>query len=290
MDFLAFLFNKPLDQTVMLEDVRTDEVLDYLFQLFGLTPSQYVLDEGYNVIKFVYWEKGKKLGDAVRELMQAELGSLFMDELGVIKFNNRLRPSTAAVMTFDDSNIIDYQISNETKIINVVEVKSSVREVQPTQVVFTSAGAIELQTGSNEIFFSFEDPITSLETIDDYLANSQEDGGGTDETADVTVTDTDLFDKSVKVTFNNTSGAVAYITELNLYGTPAKVVRDIYLRVQDDNSVAQFEEQPISIENNLIQDNDGANSIALSLLNYYKDYSNTIEIDVKGNPALQLRD
>lgn len=46
----------------------------------------------------------------------------------------------------------------------------------------------------------------------------------------------------------------------------------------------------MTIENNFIQDNDGANSVALSIINYYKDYANTIELTIKGDYSLQLGD
>lgn len=290
-DFLSFLFNKPLDQTVMLVDVRTDEIIDYLFQLFGLLPTQYVLDEGISTVAFVYWEKGKKLGEAMREIMQAEMGSLYMDEAGVIRFRNRLRLSGNSVMTFTSKNIIDYTTSDESKIINSVEIKSKVREVQPLQVIYNLSGYLVVPAGSTlSTFFSFEDPVTTIDTITSYTANSASDESGDDVTADISVTNTDLFATSVKVTFANAGSEDAYLFAVNILGTPARVVRNVYLRTQDDVSVDEFEEQPITIENDLIQDIDGANSIAFSLLNFYGKYASTIELTVKGNPALQLGD
>lgn len=289
-DFLSFLFNRPLDQTVVFEDKNTAEILEELFTIFGLIPGQYNLEMAFNTVKFAFFEKGSKFGDIAKQLMQAELGTLYMDELGVIQFKNRYRASTMPIYDFNETNIVDYSISEESSIINVVEVKSKVREVQPTQAVFTLSSPVFLPGAmSTEIFFSFEDPVVSLETISGYLAFANQDGTGTDLTTSISVVDTDLFSTSVKVTFAN-SGANAYLTQLILYGDPAKVVKDIYLRVQDDNSVEEFEEQPILIENDFIQDTDGANSIALSLLNYYKDYSNTIEMEVIVNPALQIGD
>lgn len=290
IDFLSFLFDKPLDQTVMLQNVRTDEALDYLFQLFGLLPSQYVLDEGFNQIKFVYWEKGKKLGEAIKDLMQAEMGSLYMDELGIIRFRNRIKPTTASVMSFDSSNIIDYQLSDETKIINVVEINANVREVQSMQPVYTLSEPIQLLAGqTKDEFFNLDDPITSLGDIT-LLANSQIDGEGTDLSANVSVDDVDAFATAVKITFTN-SGANAYITDLEIQGTPAKAVGDpLYVRFEDTTSVDDFEEQILTIDNDFIQSQDAANSLGLTILNYYKDYANTIELDVKGNPALQLGD
>lgn len=290
-DFLSYMFSKPLDKAVSYENIRTDDALSELFQMFGLTPSQYVLDEGFNTINFLYFEKDTTLGDACRELMEAELGSLYMDELGTIRFKNRLNHSTSPVYTFDSSSIADYKVSDEDTIINVVEIKSAVRAVQPTQAVLTIASPIPIMGSvDTEVFFDFQDPVVELEPITGYTANSAEDGSGTDLTGNITVVDTDLFSTSAKVTFSNSSSTPAYITSLIIYGKPATVIKNIALRVQDDDSVEDFDERPILIDNNFIQDDSAANSVALSLLNYYKDYSNTIELEVKGTYALQLGD
>lgn len=288
IDFLSYLFEKPIDNTVIYENLKTHQILDNLMQDLGLLPSQYVLEEGFNEIAFFYVEKGQKFGDIVNRLMEAELGSFYMDELGVIRFKNRYRASVSSVYTFTPRNVIDYSVANEDNIINVVEIKAAVREVQERQVVFTLSER-PLLGATTELFFNFEDPITSLDDVEFFTANSLEDGTGTDLTGNITVTSVEQFSKAVKVTFTN-SGADAYLTSLTLYGTPAKIARNIYLRVQDDDSVEQFEEQPILIENDYIQSNDAANSIALSLLNYYKDFANTIELNVKGNYALQIGD
>lgn len=289
-DFLSFIFNRPLDQTVVFQDKSTAEVLDELFQYVGLLEDQYVLDESFNKIAFVYFEKGTKLGDAVKKLMQAELGSLFMDEAGIIRFKNRLSGGGDAVYSFNESNIIDYKDSQDTRIINAVEIKSQVRVVQSEQPVYTLIQPLELVGTAPELFVSFDDPVTTLTPIVSYLVNSNIDGTGSDLTGLVTITSTELFNTAAKITFSNPSGGSVYLTSLSIFGTPAKVARNIYLRVQDDDSVEKYEEQVYTIENEFVQSNDGASSLALSILNLYKEYSSAIEMEVKGNPALQLGD
>lgn len=292
MDFLSSLFNKNLDSTVMLQDVYTHEVLEYLFDLFELLPSQYVLDDSFNQISFVYWEKGVNLGTAVRDLMQAELGSLYMDELGIIRFKNRVKVSSSPVYTFNNSNIVDYSISDETNIINVVEIRANVRAVQPMQPVYTLFEPIFIIAGqTKEEFFSLTDPITSVGTITNYLANTQADGEGTDATSDITIDDVYAFANSAKVTFTNNGTTDAYLTELEIPGTPAKATGDpLYIRLVDEDSVDQFEEQVLEINNDFVQTSDAANSLGLSLLNYYGNYGNNIQLEVKGSPALQTGD
>lgn len=293
-DFLSFIFSKPLDQTVIMEEVKTNEVLAELFDFFGLVPSQYNLDEGYNHIEFVYFEKGTLLGEAVRQLMQAELGSLYMDEEGLIRFKNRVRATGNPVYTFNESNVEDYKVSEADTIINVVQINSDVREVQGSKPVLeltsTPEDPIVIHSGiDTEVFFNFSDPVTSIQSIAGIVANSQANGSGSDLSANVSVDSYDLFATAIKVTFNN-SGASAYLTGLTINGTPAEIVRKLNFRIQDDVSVANFEEHVYSITNNFVQSNDAANSLALSLLNFYSDYANTIELTVKGTHALQVSD
>jgi hypothetical protein len=290
VDFLSSLFEKPLDETVMLENVRTDEAIDYLLQLFGLLPEQYFLEEGSNTIGFVYFEKGKKLGEAIRSLVQAELGSFYMDETGTIRFKNSKRAAADPVYTFDKSNIQDFKASNDDNIINVVEINANVREVQAEQLVYTLSITQALEAGDTEIFLNLNDPITSLNSSISFAANSLEDGSGSDQTGNVTITDIDQFATAVKLTFNN-SGSKAYLTSLQLNGTPAKAVGNpLYVRYSDQDSIDKYDEQVMTINNDFIQNKDQADSVGLTILYNYAPHNNTIELTVKGNPALQVRD
>jgi hypothetical protein len=293
IDFLSYLFSKPLDQTVIMEDYTTDEVLDELFQLFGLSTDQYILDVGFNRIPFVFFEKGKNLGEAIKELMEAELGSLYMDENGIIIFRNRSRISGDPVYSFNGSNIVSYETSDESDIINVVEIKANVRVVQGEQPVYNLMEPLELPGSiTTELLVSFEDPVTSLSSLSyfNYVANTEPDNSGTYVTGDITFDTIELFNTAAKLTISNDSGETAYLTVLSLYGTPAIITKNIYLRSQDDDSVEKFEEQVYTIENDYIQSDSAAESVALSLLNYYKEYSSIIDMEVKGTHDLQVGD
>lgn len=296
MDFLAYLFNRPLDQTVIYTDKRTDEIIDALLQLAGLTSSQYVLDVGFNNIPFTWFPIGTKYGDAFRQLMQAEIGSFYMDEMGILRFINKNERSDTPVYYFDRGNTVDIQISTDDDIINVVEIKADVREVQIVQPIFNLTSGTDSQDqliapGVNtEIFYSFDDPVTTVADIDFYTANSEPDGTGTDLTSSVAVSTIDTFDTAIKVTWTNSSSQNAYLTALTIYGTPAPVVRTIKYRQQDDTSVGKYDEKILTIENDFIQSNETAESLASILLDYYSEYGGVVEIETKGNPAIQIGD
>lgn len=290
VDFLASLFDKPLDQTVMYENIRSDEALDELFQLFGLLPSQFSFEVGSNVIKFLYFPKGTKLGDAVRQIVQAELGSFYMDEMGVIRFKNSKRDALSPVAVFDKNNIIEFETSNDDNIINVVEVTANVREVQAEQPIYSLPQAQQLPSGSSSLFFAFNDPVTYVNPSIVFTANSLEDGSGTDITGSVTITDIDVFATAIKVTFSNATSA-GFLTEVAIDGTPAKApANPLYGRYTDQDSIDKYDEQVLTIENDFIQDQDTMDSVALTVLYNYAQHSNTIDLTIKGDYALQIRD
>lgn len=139
MDFLSEMFEMPLNKTIAMNNVTTDVVLDALFQQFGLTPSQYVLAQGRNKIPFLFFEEGSNAGDAFRQLMQAEMGNLWIDEQGMIRFEERLMQIQDPVILFNDSNTENISIVQEAELINTIRIKSVIRDVQEFQPVHSKA-------------------------------------------------------------------------------------------------------------------------------------------------------
>lgn len=290
-DFLKYLFDTKLDEEVMLIDKRVDEIFRTLFNNAGVLDTQMRLDVARTTVPYAFFNKGQTLGSAAEELMKAEMGSLYMDEEGFIIFRNRLRQNTDVVDYLDESNVIDYDTSDESQIINSVTVKAEIREEQPMQLVYSSITPLLIPaSGTAEFFFQFEDPVTTIDTIDGYIANTSQLGDGTDVTSDVTVTDTDLFSDSVKVVFSNAYAEDVYIILLNILGTPARIVKTVDIVEKDTTSIAAYEEQTYNVESRYIQSVDNAQSIALTLIRHFKDYGSSLNLLVKGNPARQISD
>lgn len=298
IDFMSFMFDKDISESIILQDVTTDEILDYLLQLMGLSDTQYSLDQGINEIKFFYVEKGTKFGGIVSKLMEAELGRLYLDEQGIVRFKNRYNYDLTPVYTFDKANTVDYSLNDEVKIINSVKVTGDVREVQAEQSVWTSSVATFIAAGDTiEVWAEFQDPLTTIndpvysavETNDSYFTSHlNEDGTGT--YTDVDLNSLTLFSKSALMVFENTGVSDAYLTAIDLYGTPAKIVEKIKVEEVDQGSIDKYEEQLLTIDNEYIQDRSNAQALALTILNSYSDYGSGVDIDVKGSPALQLGD
>lgn len=298
IDFLSFLYEQDISSTVILENVRTHEVLDHLFQLMGLTPTQYQLDGSFNRIKFFFVDKGAKFGDIVHKLLEAEMGRLYMDEAGVIQFRNRYNFSQTPVYTFDKSNTIDYKSSTDSLIKNKVKVAASILGVQEAQSIWGLAEPQFIPAGGTlEISAEFVDPVTSsvdpvyspFPTNDSYYTAAIDSAGNNPYTG-VDFVSIDLNPKAATLTFQNTGGQDALITVIDLWGTPAKVIDGILIEEKDQASIDDFGEELHEIDNPYIQRETDAVSRALLILHDYAEQGSVVEIDVKGTMALQVSD
>lgn len=309
VDFLKAIMDIPLDEEVILEDMRSDEAIEYLLESKGgLDASQFDLDTGSVIIPFIYFPKGKKLGDALGDIAEAELGNLSILEDGTPRFQNRTSwADNTSVWNFNRENLLERSSLDNDNIINVVEVFSEARAVQAKQKLWESASAIELAPNAEtEIFADFKDeygalPVTTCDdpdyidgaTTSLYATNEVRDGTGATESGEVALVSSDLFSTAIKLVFENTSAKTLYLTRLELFATPAKVINDIYVRVQDDTSVGAkdgVEEHVFKIENNLIQDETAANSIGQILLDDRATEHDQENWLAKSVPQLQIGD
>lgn len=299
IDFMYSLFNRPLDQAVMYQNMRTDEILAALLVEFGISPTQYNFDLGYNIIAFAFFDKGSKFGDVVKKLMQAEMGRFYMDEEGVIRFKNRQNYSSSPVWFFNESNIIDIQTSKQDDIINVVEIKANVREVQANQKFWELQSAVRVPANSTlTLWADFEDPVTTVDdpvyitsaTTSLFTTNTVEDGSGDAVSTNFSLSGNTQFSKSYQMEFTNTNSFDVFITTLELFARPAKIVKELYIREEDSTSVGKYDERVLTIENEFFNDEGEAQSKAKIILDDESEYANTYILTVKGNPALQVGD
>lgn len=308
-DFLSEIAETQLNQTVMLRDVRTDEAIQTILDTYGMDPSMYSLARGINVIPFLVFEKGLNAGNILQKLVQAENGSLWLDEKGIIRFEPRTADvGKIPVMNFDEDNIISISPSRTDGIVNRVKIKSDIREVQDKQPVFSMLNEDGYTKASDEdsyrvntnanltVWLTMDDPVWSA-TLNPILNGGADDSAfqavdmaGNIITSGVTATGT-LFSDSMKIVFANGTGAPISISFLEIWGEPAKVVDTIEYNAYDDDSVEQFGEMVLDItDNNYFGSYANADAYAMDVLRRRSGYSPTMTMQVKGNPALQLGD
>lgn len=303
MDFLTWIYDMPIRNTIAMQNVRTDEVLANIFAQFGLAPEQYDLAHARNKIPFLFFEREQvKAGDIIRPLMQAEMGMLWLDEQGIIRFRPRLEQPSEPVYYFDHDSIIECDTSEDDEIINHVIINTSVRVLQDPQVVYSITGAtgnsfIIPASSSQPIHIEFEDPAVNI--IDPEFGENTAlswftaiDSNGNEVTSGVSLTGVSDLTNSYTLFLANANAFSVTISSIVLWGEPAKVVggQATTYEAYDDASILKYEENILTIDNNFIQSVAQADSLARTILDEYAGYNDIIVIEVKGNPALQLSD
>lgn len=305
LDFLSEMFAMKLTDVIAMAGVTTDVVLAAIFEQFGLSPSSYVLAKGRNVIPFVFFDKDKNAGNAFRELMQSEGGALWIDEQGVIRFEQRLLPMEDVVMELNDSNVEDITGSGDSEIINTVRIRSDIRSVQEFQPVYTSADAETGQSliepiqipASGSLFhtadltdplLSVSTPVINRQTGDSWFEVTTLDG--TPVTSDVSITLDNLNNNNYVMLFENDNAYPVLVTQLEVWGEPAKIIDEIRYEAYDEESVEKYGEKVMEIDNNLFGSESNAESFSLTIIDAYSEFNGVIEASIKSNPALQLGD
>lgn len=301
IDFLYEMFDMDISEVVSMQNVRTDQVLAALFTQFGIASSMYNLDQGYNVIPFLYYDVGTNAINIFKDLMQAEMGNLWLDEAGIIRFSNRYSMSAfdSPVKTFNENSISEISIPDKDFLINRVVIKSDVRELQEKQSIYSQPSGSEVIIGAGGtavLDVSLKDPCKTvtnptlgISTTDSWFTvlKTSDD---TPVTSDVSVTGQSLKVGSVTIFFKNDNAFEVKIDGIELWGEPAIVTDKIdYVQVNQP-SIDKYGEKTLEIENNFIQSISQCESLAIPILFFYGTYANQIEITVKSNPALQLND
>ncbi len=292
-------------------NVTADQIIIALLQEAGLTSEQYYVEQSTQGPIGYFSPYGMLIGDILTDVCEAEQGIAFFDENGLFNFWNRnhIANITSPTWTFDYNSIIDVQ-TEQTPVINSVEVTATPRAVQGTQLVWQLTSSFEVPpNGTYSLQVDFTDsygdmPVTSLDTptyqpngaTDSFFqTNSASDGSGTP-VSGITVGSVTLNGTSATIVFNSLTSSPAYVTTLLLYGTPAIVTYQIDQTYSNSNSIFQNGNNPannglpLEISNDLIQTPSTALSNAYILVTDYATPNVRVIADVFEVPQLQIGD
>lgn len=302
LDFLSEIAESELPKSLKLQNARTDEVIGAILRQFGMESAQFNLKKGQNTIPFVKFDKGENAGGILKKLVQAENGSLWLDELGIVRFETRSGSvGKTPVQIFNDSNTVSLSLSRESGITNHVKIKSEVRAVQPRQIVFSQENSVSEDNehwrvkANNrlEVWLKLDDPVINLEPMilnGEARSMFEAMSGKRKVMTGLTVTG-ELLNDSYKVVFKNANNTAVDITKIELWGEPAKVIDTINYEAKVNESIAIFGDQVLNIEdNNFFGSYRNCDLFAMDILRKRSSYSAAVELVAKINPALQLGD
>lgn len=301
-DWVNVLKDKKIISTYY-ENLRTDQIISNLAGLAGIDSGKMNLEEGQLSIEFAWFPEGS-IWTYINQVAEAEGGIVFFDEEGVLTFYNRIHFSTYPDPIYGfsfDENIMDlgFEISKD-KVKNRIEIKANPKKKLVDKIIYELEEAQSISPGDTiEVWgqynYGVEVSVPALnvsvpELGTDILANSQADGLGTNRTANIQITSYSIFQESIKVNIKNNFGSTVYITKFNVTGDPIVTKSRIEVVAEDANSQSLYDTQILAIENNLM-DNDGyAETLAAQKLSEMKDPIDTISIEVIGAPFLRVGD
>lgn len=305
LDYLSELFKLKLSDTISESNINTADALAMLFRQFGIEPNQFKLERGSNTIPFLFFSSGEDAAEVFRKIMQAEGGRLWIDEGGVIRFDRRTSIHNDIVFAFDESSISSLSVTRDTEIINRVLITSDIREKQQVQPVHAGSGKLSSASlsepvvipagGTEEYNFKIDDPVADLKSLvngrvvgSSWFQVKTRSGGNIP--SGVTVRSITRTVDSVSIVFENSNSYDAFLSAIEVYGAPAKVVDTINYDAYDQDSIDKYGEHLLKIENDLFGRESNCQSFAYAVLAAYSEFDAVIELTVKSNPALQLFD
>lgn len=298
LDFLSDIADTKLNRTIMMRDVSTDVLLREIFKQYGMDENQFSIKKGQNIIPFVYLKNDDNVATVLKNLVQAENGSLWLDEQGIIRFENRSgNLGKTSQMIFNESNIISIETERADDVVNYVNIKSDVREIQPLQPIFSTEGKEEwvIRPGDKlTIWLTLDDPAWSVQPISVGTKTGESwvelKKGDRVDNSGVTLKG-ELFADSYKLVVNNIGTTTSKISKIELWGESAKVVDTIKYEAFDRESMEKYGKKALEITDNPYFGNyRNCDLFATDVLTKYAKFSPTISMKVKGNPALQLGD
>lgn len=310
-DALTFISNYRIKNLGTQVNKYTHELIEMILIEAGFTSSQYSLEKSLQQKVGYISLKDKQAGAVLRDLVEAEMGLLFVDENGIIRFWNRqhLNNSSTPVFTFNYSNMRNVNWDS-SPIINDVQVIAKPRFVAAKQKIWENASVIKVEAGQALLVpadFRDDDgslPVSSIDTplyvtgatTSYYSTSVTEDGTGDPANTYLTLTSASLVGDTYLMTFTNTYTQPIYITKMALYGTPAKLKYVESKRYIDETSVTNYGRnpsgngEPLTLTNDMIQDVSTANSIAYTLQKEYGTPRKRLKCTVFAVPQLQLGD
>lgn len=313
-DVIEYLNNAESDIKYLANVYIHDAIIEILESL-GFTADQYSIEDSVQGQLGYMPLSGLKVGQIFTKFCEAEGGLIFANGQGKIVFWNRFHfmyiQDAAKSLSFENLTDVEY---SDTPIINYVRVKASPREVGDVQQIWRNSSSIEIGPNSTvrkPVNFIDENnialPITTAQEpvyIDEkdashlsyYQTNENAEGSGATNSGVISVTDFDVVGDVAFIEFTNSGDTNMFITELVLYGTPARIVSNIEVEYKDQSSIDNYGINPSNggqvkdIQNDFIQNRNVAYSLAYSLVSEYSEANQQLRGNILADPRLEFGD
>jgi len=287
----------------MYQNYSTDTLIRELGYRAGIGSGQMNLELGRSSIDYAWFQEGS-VWYYMQQIAEAEGGRVFFDRDGILNFWNRehmdINSGSSVILTLNhDITDLTYNV-DDTLVFNSIKVVANPRSVQPLQSVWSLDTPVSLPgKETTTVWAQITDqdgagmPCTGIVTPSAAGATSRYtaiDQDNNDVSSQISVSSISKFATSVKINFYNNSKETLTLSQLILYGTPAKIKEEISIVREDPDSIAKYGKQELIVENDLIQTVAQANTIALKKLELYKNPLNQQSVEIIGRPYIELGD
>jgi hypothetical protein len=226
-------------------------------------------------------------GQEIKTLMTTEFGGRIFWNGAKFEFQGRYYAIASALavpalaLTSADIESVDYV--EGTDIVNDVTVTYMPRSVgTPASVIYSSEHTFSIGAGqTRKVTAHYRDPNTptarigafdvlEMEASIDYLANSLEDGGGTNLTSFI-FANREVKAQSASISLTNSGITDAYITTLQLRGTPLTTYERETVTAVDAQSIHDHGRYPRTYNFKLVADEATAQAMANIQISRFKD-------------------
>ena len=289
--------------TELYEDQLTGTLIGEVLDEAGWSATRRTLDTGQDIVPW-FWVDDRVLAQTpIRQLTESERGLFYFDGAGDAVFedrHHRMKGAHRVSQYTCDNEMVDlsYDYSDE-EIWNDIRVRAFPRTVAASLVAaWTLDETPQLKAGEEVTYWaSFKDPdteipspckdVTTPEATTDYTANTQEDGGGDDKTAQISIAFTAFAESARLVITNNDAGAV-YLTKLQVRAKPLTAYNPVRAREQDSTSQAAYFRRVLTIDLELQSNITVAAGLAKYLIRTLKDPVAKVSVEIRNKNAALL--
>jgi hypothetical protein len=310
-DAMTFLQATATAQATFVNMTR-DQIITSLLNEAGFSSGQISIDPSTTSPIAYYAPYGRYMTDIFQELSEAEAAQMFVDENGVICWYNRshIGANTTANWAFSYSNTIGDPSYLSTQIINDVNITTKPLALSAYNKIFQDTTGYFIAPGQSiTVIANFTGGnIAAAYTVDTpywvgtsgagnstFSTNGNQSGTGL-AVSGITLTSHSLTGSSYLMTFLNSSSNPAYITDISLWGVPATIQTVQTNPAIDTTSIGKYNLNPnnnfqeVNVQNDTLQNQYEANSLAQWYVSLYKNPYTRLKIDTFAVPQLQMFD
>lgn len=281
-DRLEVLRKSTYDTSKVEVNTNLYDIAENILKSAELLPTQYWIDDELKdyEIPYAYFDS-QSHREALRKIAEACVGQVYCDREGIIRIEGasylESKNDVDLVITKDDY----FRKNNPAKgeeIANSIEVETQFLNPGTPKEVYRSNEAISInanETLTVNVTYNDKPCINAIASL-------------AETSGDVTIDDVEYYATNADVTLKSISGGTAKIV---VNATPLIIQSRDKIVAKDEQSIIDNGIMKFSFPANaLVQTREVAQMIANKLLQYYKDPRRDVEIEWRGNPALELGD